>query len=86
MSTIGEQVARDVYGKSDLANAQENQTVDFQAGYRFAVDHPEMGSFEMIDMRYIEIGRPATVLPTFREWKRGMWAAVIQRITSTPTP
>lgn len=80
--SLATKLARFAYGKSDSANAKENQTDGFQRGYKFAIDHPSMGSCEMIAAEFLRQGRPMVATADFTDWKRGMWAAVFQRLES----
>lgn len=70
-----EAVHRKLYGKSDKANAFENQNADFREGYdwgiqTFAYDAEKVLKAEL-DFRaeFKMTGRG------FNEWKRGFWSA-----------
>lgn len=74
MKSISSSLARALYGKSDKANDRENQSDEWQAGYKHGL--AARGS-ESIEQEWERRGRVMSA--GFREWKRGMWAAAIQR-------
>lgn len=78
---IAERVALASYGKSGRANAPCNQNPDFQAGYAAGSTLTgENGDAMMaIENEYARIGAPDVIPDSFKEWKRGMWAAVLQK-------
>lgn len=65
-----------IYGKSDKANSPENQTEEFQRGYADGLTDTETDV--LIEREWTRIGQPTHEIPTFREYKRGMWAAKMQ--------
>lgn len=77
-----ERLARSVYGKTDKANAAENNNPDFQAGYRVGKDSTGLTS-DYILHEWQQRGEPEgednPALIAFREWKRGFWAGRIQK-------
>lgn len=68
-----------MYGKSDKVNAVENDNPDFKSGYDCAMGTP--GTLDAIGDEWEQRGRPeeGDALAKFREWKRGFWAAKMQR-------
>jgi hypothetical protein len=80
--TIGEKIAFWSYGKSDRANASENQSEGFQRGYHAAINRqPHTESSDAIFDEYRRVGSPDDPLTNdFKDWKRGWWAGVFQTI------
>jgi hypothetical protein len=74
---FAEQMALGVYGKSGRANAPENQNEDFKHGYAVGVEIED--AMQAIRQEWIRLGRPEKHSKSFEEWKRGMWAALLQR-------
>jgi hypothetical protein len=68
-------VHRQYYGRSDKANAWENQNADFQAGYAWGIETFAYGSDKVItgELDFRAEFRLST--NGFSEWKRGLWAA-----------
>lgn len=82
MRDLAQLIHKGIYGKSDKANSPENQTEEFQRGFKFAMDNDEMESDQMIMQGWLMFGRLGYETSEFREWKRGMWAARMQRTIS----
>lgn len=83
MSTpdIPERLAQSMYGKTDKVNAAENDNEDFQAGYDYAM-HGDAKTTDAISREWRLRGEPepeGEAFDKFREWKRGFWAASMQR-------
>jgi SLT domain-containing protein len=73
--SISEAIARGLYGRSDKPNARENQSAEWQAGYKHGLTAQDGG--ESIEAEFERRG--CIMSDGFREWKRGMWAAIMQR-------
>lgn len=73
-NSISEAIARGLYGRSDKPNAKENQTAEWQAGYKHGLIEQDGG--EAIDAEFTRRG--CVMSEGFREWKRGLWAAIMQ--------
>lgn len=73
--SIASSIARALYGRSDKANDQSNQSEEWQAGYKHGLQSQD--SSESITSEFERRG--CVMSEGFREWKRGMWAAVMQR-------
>lgn len=73
--SISESCARALYGRSDKANAIENQSAEWQAGYKHGSTSQDGG--ESINAEFARRG--CVMSDGFREWKKGMWAAIMQR-------
>lgn len=76
-----ERLARSVYGKTDKANAPENNNSDFQDGYGVGKDSTSLPS-DYILHEWQRRGEPdvdGSELSAFREWKRGFWAGRMQK-------
>lgn len=78
--SLAEMIAQGVYGKSGDPDAPENQNPDFQSGYKIGMNS-ESTSMDLIHQEWIRIGSPVVPPKSFEEWKRGMWAAVMKKIT-----
>ncbi len=78
MKDIAESLHRAMYGKTGNVNAAENDNPEFQAGY--AVGMKADAGRELIEPEFIRRGRVYS--DGFHEWKRGMWAGVMQRTTA----
>ena len=74
-NSISEAIARGLYGRSDKPNARENQSAEWQAGYKHGLTAQDGG--ESIDAEFERRG--CIISDGFREWKKGMWAAIMQR-------
>jgi hypothetical protein len=73
---IAGNVHRKYYGKSDKANAPENQNREFHDGYSAGVDSLGFDAREVIEEESSlrnEIGDDLG--KGFEEWERGFWAA-----------
>lgn len=77
--TIGEKLSRIFHGKSDRANARENQNEDFQSGFAFGRDF-NGDRMKAITSEWIKRGKPHSREEGFAEWKRGMFAATFQKL------
>ena len=89
LNTIGEKIAFWSYGKSDRANATENQSEGFRRGYAAAINRgPGTESMDAISQEYNRVGCPEPLTKDFKDWKRGWWAGVFQTINgpTTTTP
>jgi len=73
--SISEAIARGLYGRSDKSNAKENQSSEWQSGYKHGLTAQDGG--ESIEAEFERRG--CIMSDGFREWKRGMWAAIMQR-------
>ena len=74
-------VHRKLYGKSDKANARENQGREFQDGYRTGANSVGYGAMSVIKEELhlrVEVGDD--LMEGFDEWKRGFWSARSQLI------
>lgn len=74
-NSISEAIARGLYRRSDKPNAKENQSEEWQAGYKHGLTAQD-GS-ESIESEFARRG--CIMSEGFREWKKGMWAAIMQR-------
>lgn len=79
MKDIAAQIHRGLYKKSDKANAPENQSDEWQAGYAAGLAH-ERGGASMIFEEWERRGKPDEISDGFAAWKRGMWAATMQKL------
>lgn len=77
MRDIAAMIHKATYGHSDKANAPENQSKEFQEGY--AAGLTDVKTDELILQAWIRFGKLGYETPLFREYKRGMWAAKMQR-------
>lgn len=80
MNDIAEKITTAIDGKTGRANAPINANDDFQAGFtrgKLAVKRDESG-LDVITVEWLWRGSPETISPSFKEWKRGMWAAIMQ--------
>ena len=74
-------VHRRLYNKSDKANAKENQSREFQDGYRTGANSVGYNALKVINEELrlrIEVGD--NLMEGFDEWKRGLWSARSQLI------
>lgn len=80
MKDIAATIHRAIYGHSDKANAPENRTAEWRAGYDVGCA-PGIDTSEVIEAEWRARGTPTTgpSLQSFREWKRGMWAGRMQK-------
>lgn len=71
-----ERFALSLYGKTDKANASENDNPDFKAGYQRGLGTDESG-IDAISDEWQKRGQPerGEALEKFCEWKRGYWAS-----------
>jgi hypothetical protein len=76
MKDIAAMIHKAAYGHSDKANAPENQTEEFKRGYADGLTETETD--ELIEREWTRIGQPSHEIQSFREYKRGMWAAKMQ--------
>lgn len=71
-----------MYGKSDKANAQGNQSEDFQAGFAAGKDRDRStDNLDCIGVEYLRRKEPpidTKDFAKFKEWKRGFWAGRMQ--------
>lgn len=67
MSDLANLIHRAIYGRSDKANSPCNQSAEWQAA-------------DLIEMEWRRRDYCAADESNFKEWKRGMWAATMQRI------
>ena len=74
-NSISEAIARGLYGRSDKPNAKENQSAEWQAGYKHGLTAQD--GVESIDAEFERQG--CIMSDGFQEWKKGMWAAIMQR-------
>lgn len=77
MKDIAGNIHRGIYGKSDKANASENQSEEFQTGFAIGKENDPA----YITAEYWRRGEPIPDTPEFaqfEEWKRGFWAGRIQ--------
>lgn len=84
MTDLAEQIAQGVYGKSGRANAPDNDNPSFRAG--FAVGMKIEDVLSAITQEWIRIGSPDYPPKSFKEWKRGMWSAHLQKIIAQIKP
>lgn len=75
--SLASKLHRWAYGKSDAVNSPDNQTKEFQAGYRAAMLSGD--DDELIYDEWVRRGSPMVLDENFREWKRGMWAYRLQK-------
>lgn len=75
------EIAKAVYRMSDKANAPENQTKGFQAGYSAGKGHSGSG-LDRIEHEFRFARKPE---PEWSEWKRGFWAGKMQKTWATVT-
>lgn len=74
-------VHRRLYNKSDKANAKENQSREFQDGYRVGVNSVGYDGTRVIleELRLrVEVGD--CLMEGYDEWKRGFWSARSQLV------
>lgn len=81
---ISATLARSLYQSSDKANAPENQSQDWQAGYAYgcALSAKQNSGIDHIRAEYARRGSPdaeGDEWDRFKGWKRGFWAASIQK-------
>lgn len=76
---VPDRIARALHGKGDKANAIENQTAEFQAGYAEGLTNQAANGLAAITAEWRRRGSPDELTDDFREWKRGYWAARMQR-------
>lgn len=83
MNDFASHIHKFCYGKSDSVNAAENQSPDFQRGYQAGMNcSDDDGRVDLICDEWTRIGKPDHIPDSFAEWKRGMWAAVFQKLTA----
>lgn len=75
--SLSSRLHRYTYGKSDAVNAPENQTAEFQAGYKAASMADD--AMDLVWDEWVRRGSPTVQTEGFREWKRGMWAYRLQK-------
>ncbi len=72
-----------IYGKCDKANSPENSNADFQLGFAAGMESaPTSSVTELIPPEWERRGRPdigTDEFEKFREWKRGLQAARMQK-------
>lgn len=68
-------IAEAIYKKSDKANAPENQTEGFHAGFRVGTGYAG-GGLDRIEFEFRFNRKPE---PEWEEWKRGFWAGKMQK-------
>lgn len=73
--SISEAIARGLYGRSDKPNAKENQSAEWQSGYEHGLTSQD--GAESIEAEFVR--RKCIMSDGFKEWKKGMWAAIMQR-------
>lgn len=75
-----ERLAISLYGKTDKVNAAENDNPDFLAGFDIGMSE-DSKSTDAITREWVGRGQPESgeALEKFREWKRGFWAATMQK-------
>lgn len=80
MNSTSSRIHRGIYGKSDNVNAKENANEDFQNGYKVGLAIKDTDT--AFTTEYVRLGQPndGPALAKFREWKRGLWAAVMQKL------
>lgn len=77
--SISEKLAKWSYGKSDKVNAAENRSDGFQRGYRTALSNPGIDVLDLISAEWNRIRQPNNFPEDFKDFKRGLWAASLQR-------
>lgn len=78
MRDIAADIHRVLHGGSDKANAPTNKDEDWQRGYKHGSEHEGSG-LAAIHFEWRRIGSPKELPDSFRQWKRGFWAAKVQR-------
>jgi len=83
MNDVAEAIALGVYGRTSRVNSPQNQSEDFQAGFKVGCGLSGSERIDAIQDEWKRRGCPhgGPAFERFREWKRGMWAAVFQTIT-----
>jgi hypothetical protein len=76
---IADEIALDIYGKSGRANAPENQNAQFQDGFKVGAALENREAFDAIHDEWLCRGSLGGSSEDFHEWKRGLWAAVLQK-------
>jgi hypothetical protein len=80
MSDIADEIAVGIYGKSGRANAPENQNAQFQHGFKVGAALENREAFAAIHDEWRVRTRLGGGTEDFHEWKRGLWAAVLQKV------
>lgn len=83
MSDLAEKLHRALWGRSGRANAPGNQSEDFQAGFDAADERDDPALGGQLTDEWNRRGQPEQFTPEWRrfsEWKRGLFAARMQRI------
>lgn len=75
-NSISSSIARALYGRSDKANDKANQSEEWQAGYKHGLAAQD--GMESITAEFERRG--CVMSDGFREWKKGMWASLMQRV------
>lgn len=79
MSDLAETLHQASFHKSGRANAPENQNPHFQSGFKTASKYyPKFDPLMIITAAHDAFGDDFPE-ELFREWKRGLWAAVMQK-------
>lgn len=85
MESIANILAQHTYGKSaDPAHADNLDSAEFQKGYSFGLEKGREDGVAQTSDEYFKRGGALmsdTEKNSFKEWKRGYWAAVFTRIT-----
>jgi hypothetical protein len=71
-------VHRKYYGKSDKANAPENQNADFQSGYAWGIETFAYDADKALKAEIELRGEFKLTVNGFDEFKRGFWSARTQ--------
>lgn len=74
MNSISERIARVFHVLSDKANAPENQSPEWQAGYAHGLTRTD--GLTAIAVEFAK--RHHIMSDDFKEWKRGLWAGIRQ--------
>lgn len=85
---LAAKIHRGIYGKCDKANSPDNSNPDFKAGYTAGMDSPRKSSgLDLLTPEWERRGCPeqdTAEFEKFREWKRGFYAARMQRTCAEP--
>lgn len=69
------EIHRQQYGRSDKANACDNQNADFQEGYAWGIETFAYNSDKVLKAEIDFRGEFHLTASGFAEWKRGFWSA-----------
>lgn len=77
LTDLAEKLALGIYGKTGRVNSPQNNNDYFRAGFAVGCEIEDV--MQAISQEWIRIGSPETPPQSFKEWKRGLWAARLQK-------